>query len=114
MRSSRLASGAAVLLLGGCALLNHHITTTVSPVVGSDAPQLRLDCSASSTGRCYFRYRDAATGALTEYVVEAGRNVLVPDIPGPAKLCIWTSPVSGSCFLREHDVRPRGLLTMTF
>ena len=108
-----LASLSLASVLAGCALLSHHIDSTVAPESGADTPQLRLTCGASSTGHCYFRYRDAVTGVRTEFVVDAGQYRVVPDISAPAKLCIWTSSVSGACFIGEHDVGPRGLFTVT-
>lgn len=109
----RLASAGMALALGGCALLLPHVSSTVAPEPGADSPQLRLTCHASSSGSCHFRYRDVATGVRTEFAVEAGRYLVVSDIPGPAKLCIWTAPVSGFCFMGERDVGPRGLFTVT-
>ena len=108
-----LALAGVVLSLGGCASFLHRISTTVAPVPNSDPGQLRLSCHDSASGRCYFRYVDVATGTQTEHVVPVGQDLLVPDIAGPARLCVSTSSVTGRCWAIEQDVGPRGLYSLT-
>lgn len=103
----------ALLGLASCAYLLNQISTTVAPVVGAAAPQLKLTCHDSSSGRCYFRYVDVATKAKTEHSVAVGASEVVPDIAAPATLCIWISPVEGACPVKDSVVGPKGSVSFS-